>query len=89
MPFPVAVSSMDKVLAGKPIRLRVLDTVSYHLSDPGDTLERTSIGEFDTVLDEDWITINIPRPPDLDDATFGRVIANTRHSDFELKVYAY
>jgi hypothetical protein len=87
--FDVSVIRMDERLLERPIRFRVLDTWSYLLTYALDEGGTVLAGEFDRPMSTDLFQLHIARPPDLDSASFHRLMKNASAIDHEIKVYRY
>jgi hypothetical protein len=87
--FDVSVTRVDDRLLERPIRFRVLDTLTYQLTYSLDHSETVLIGDLDKELNTELFQILIARPHDADSASFHRLMTNASHFDHELMVYRY
>mgnify|MGYP003381899104 CR=1 FL=1 len=87
--FDVEVSRLDKRLVEHPIEFQVLGPRNYQLSYSLGSLETKLVGEFDKVLDAEFLEILVSSPANLDSADFERMIGNFSVFKYELRVYVY
>lgn len=87
--FDVSVTRMDDRLLERPIRFRVLDTLTYQLTYSLDHSETVLIGDLDKELNTDLFQILIARPHYADSASFHGLMRNASYIDHELRVYRY